>query len=447
MPASGASLAAAASSTAASASRSGVEASRSSAGLEGSVASGLEGATLAGMQAERKAAGALLGLCGALALWGCGAKDEPDSMADGSGEARGMGGGSGTVSLHEGALNGSWQELGVPGAGNRPALATTPTGYYALSRRSVGDSRAPSAWESHLYRSTDGICWQRVEVSDANDNLWLRGVAYGGGNYVLAGMRFGEGDGVVFHSRDGEHWDELPVTTGAPSGLSGVVFAGSRFFALSTFRTLLSSTDGVAWTSIDLATTVMPLDVTFGKGQYLLVGSGDLQRSSDGLQWSPIQLDCAIPGACIMAPDGNVSQSVHYRAVFAAGAFFIDEASSTDGEAWRSLPGQYPQAGVDGHVLGSTATEELASWKPGEAPRPLAAVRYLETLSEDDAPSRMLWNGAVDPNEFDVANFPNESSPPEQVEFPVPGGNDCTVGSCFLVGDRLYLVSAVRGTQ
>lgn len=349
-----------------------------------------------------------------------------------------------TASLPEGALNAgsSWQELGVPGAGSRPALAIAPTGFYALSQRSLGDSKAPSAWESHLYRSTDGIRWQRVSVSGANTDLWLRGVAYGGGNYVLAGMRFGEGDGVVFHSTDGEHWDELPVTTGAPSGLSAVVFAGTRFFALSTFRAVLSSTDGVAWTTTDLSTTVTPLDVAFGDGQYVLVGSGDVQRSNDGLQWLPIQLDCAIPSACITDPDGNVGQGVHPRAVFSAGAFFIDEASSTDGEVWRPLPGHYPQAGVDGYVLGRTATEHLASWRPSEAPRPLAAVRYLEAVSAEDAPTRMLWNGSVDPGEFDGGNFPNDSSLPEALEFPLPDGRDCTVDSCIIVGDRLYLISS-----
>ncbi|HWO08379.1 MAG TPA: hypothetical protein VNN80_02835, partial [Polyangiaceae bacterium] len=301
---------------------------------------------------ERRAAALLLGLCGASGLCSCGTAAERDAATQSSAGA--LENDRAEAALPEEALNATWQELAVPGASNRPALASTPVGFLAVSRRTVGDTRAPSAWESYLYRSSDGIGWQRVEVSADNSNLWLRGVAYGAGHYVLAGMRFGGGDGVIFHSTDAEHWEEIPVSTGAPSGLSAVVFAGSRFFALSTFRTLLSSSDGAAWASVDLGSTVMPLDVTFGNGLYLLVGSGDVQRSADGARWVPTQLDCAMPGACITDPGGNVLQGLHSRAVFAAGTFFIDQASSADGQSWQPLPGRYPRASVGGFVLGST---------------------------------------------------------------------------------------------
>ena len=338
------------------------------------------------------------------------------------------------------AQDATWQELGVPGASNRPALAATPTGFLALSQRQLGDAKAPSAEESYLYRSTDGIRWQQVELSLNNENLWLRGVAYGAGHYVLAGMRFGGGDGVIFHSTDGAHWDETPVVTGAPSGLADVVFAGSRFFALSTFRTLLTSTDGTAWTSIDLKTTVMHMDVAFGAGQFLLVGRGDVQRSSDGRQWAPAQLDCTLPGACISDPDGHVLQGFHSRAVFSDGTFFIDQASSRDGRTWQSLPDQYPFDTVSGYVIGSTATDALAIWSARQAPQPLVSVRYLDTLTGADRSTRLRWNGAIEPSELSIESFPNGEPLPDQIEFPIPGGADCTTAACLVVGDRLYLV-------
>lgn len=390
-------------------------------------------------RAERRLSDVPLWLGQALLVISCGAKNELDSTPSSPGVEK-ADGSTPAMSLPNEALNATWQELGVPGAGNRPALATTPTGYYALSQRSLGDSKAPSAWESHLYRSTDGVHWQRIEASNANDNLWLRGIAYGAGRYVLAGMRFGEGDGVILQSDDGEHWQEQSVTTGAPSGLSNVVFAGSRFFALSTHRTVLTSADGGDWTPVDFSTTVMPLDVTFGSGQYVLVGSGDLQRSPDGLQWTPTPLDCALPGACMVDPSGAVQQGVHHRVVFAAGTFFIDQASSTDGQFWQSLPEQYPFAAIDGHVFGRTATQELVSWRPGEAPRALMSVRYLAALPEDERAARALWNGAVEPEEFTADHFPNDSPLPGQLEFPLPHGDDCTIAPCMVVGDRLYLV-------
>ncbi len=388
----------------------------------------------------------ILGLSTSAALGSCGGATEPP-LGQQARDATNPGGDPGATAPalpREVAVASTWQELGVPGAGNRPDLASAPSGWFALSQRSVGDTRAPSAWESYLYRSEDGIRWQVVNVSDVTDNLWLRGVAYGAGHYVLAGMRMGGSDGTIFHSTDGEHWQELTVATGAPSGLSDVVFAGGQFFALSTFRTLLRSTNGTQWAAIDLATTVMPLDVTFGRDQFLLVGSGDVQRSSDGLSWQPSRLSCDMPGACIANPDGDVAQGLHSRAVFAGGTYFIDQASSADGVTWQSLPGLYPAASVGGYVLGRSSESELALWQPGEGPQPLASVRYVSTLSDGDRAERMRWNGSVHPNEQAIENFPNGEPLPERIEFPIPSGADCSSAPCVQVGNQLYLVSAAR---
>jgi hypothetical protein len=407
---------------------------------------------MAKLQLESGSLARILSLITGVTLWSCSAatdgpasnqqrRDETRSEA-GPGALGNEGGATTWPALtRDAALVATWQELGVPGASNGPDLASTPSGWFALSQRSVGDAKAPSAWESYLYRSLDGIRWQAVRVSDETSNLWLRGVAYGAGHYVLAGMRMGGGDGTIFHSTDGDHWQEIAVATGAPSGLSDVVFSGGQFFALSTFRTLLRSANGIDWRVIDLATTPMPLDVTFGRDQFLLVGSGDVQRSSDGLLWQPSHLRCDIPGACITNPDGGVAQGLHSRVVFAAGTYFIDQASSTDGQSWQSLPGLYPEASIDAHVFGSSAESELALWGPGEAPQSLASVRYVTTLSDADRGERMRWNGSIHPNEQTIENFPNGEPLPEQIEFPIPSSADCISARCVVVGNRLYLVS------
>lgn len=387
----------------------------------------------------------LLLVCIPLGLSACGGAAEQSSPPRASEEDLAHAVNEADPLLPEGAAQATWQELGVASASHGPALAATPAGYFALSQRSVGDAKAPSAWESYLYRSTDGVHWQQVPVSNDNGNLWLRGVAYGAGHYVLAGTRFGGGDGVLFHSTDAERWDEIRVATGAPSGLSDVVFSGGRFFALSTHRTLLTSTDGTTWTAIDLGTkTVAPSDVTFGNGQFLLVGSGDVQRSTDGLTWTPTALDCAMPGACITDPSGNVLQSAHFSAVFAQGNFYIDQATSTDGQTWRSLPGQYPLDDVDGQVIGSTATDLLAIWSTDGSPHGLTSVRYLDALSADDRAERVRWNGSVFPAEVNAQSFPNDAPPPDQLEFPLPSGADCSTAPCVLVDHRLYLIQSAR---
>jgi hypothetical protein len=386
-------------------------------------------------------------VCVPLAVCSCGGSAQQNGTRTSDGDVASEPGGAAALpeqALPEGALEATWRELGVAAANAGPALAATPTGFMALSQRSLGDARVPSAWESHLYRSTDGIRWDRVTVSADNDTLWLRGVAYGAGHYVLAGMRFRGGDGVIFHSTDGESWDEIPVVTGAPSGLADVVFSGGRFFALSTFRTLLTSSDGSNWRSVDLETTVMPLDVTFGQGQFLLVGSGDVQRSTDGLVWTPTPLDCALPGACISDPSGRVLQGLHSRAVFSEGTFFIDQATSTDGLTWAAAPGQYPLDEAGGQVIGSTASAALAIWSGGRAPRPLASIRYVESLSGAERSLRTRFNGALRPTEVGSESYPSDVAMPEQLEFPISGGADCTTKPCVVVSGHLYLLSSER---
>jgi hypothetical protein len=344
--------------------------------------------------------------------------------------------------LGEGGLEATWQELGVAGVSNRPDLASTPAGWLALSRREVGpDPRAASAWESHLYRSSDGIRWQRVEVSDRNENLWLWSVAYGAGRYVMAGSRIPDPGGSIFTSDDGEQWLESSI--GIPDGerLTGVVYTGDRFFAFGRTRGTVFPYVGDGWQPLDLRTRVFPYDLTFGGGRYLIVGSGEPQFSVDGVSWQSAPLECSLPGGCVETPSGDVVAGHQTRAVYAAGRYFIDQATSTGDAAWEALPGLYPEAEVDGYVLGRSDEDALVAWAPEEPARPLRSVRYVDTLSDAERLERMRWNGSIEPREVTFENFPNGAAVPESLEFPLPNGADCNTARCVLVGDRLFLVA------
>jgi hypothetical protein len=345
--------------------------------------------------------------------------------------------------LGEGGLEATWQELGVAGVSNRPDLASTPAGWLALSRRFVGDPRVPSAEESYLYRSSDGIRWQRVEVSDRNDDLWLRGVAYGAGRYVLAGSRFQGPGGSIFTSDDGDSWLEssIGIYEADAEQLRDVSYAGGRFFVFGTSGTVLGSVDGSEWLAIDLRRVVFPWMATFGGGRYLMVGSGAPQFSVDGTSWRPAPLDCSLPGGCIQNPSGQVGMGFHTHAVYAGGRYFIDQATSTGDAAWQALPGLYPEAEVDGYVLGRSEEDALVAWAPEEPARPLRSVRYVDTLSDAERLERMRWNGSIEPREVTFENFPNGAAVPESLEFPLRDGADCNTARCVLVGDRLFLVA------
>src|SRR5687767_3852221 len=87
-----------------------------------------------------------LSLVTGAALWSCGAaSDRPpldqqtrdETASDLERGVQGDDGASSAVSRDD-ALAATWQELGVPGTSNRPDLASTPSGWFALSQRTVG---------------------------------------------------------------------------------------------------------------------------------------------------------------------------------------------------------------------------------------------------------------------------------------------------------------------
>lgn len=109
---------------------------------------------------------------------------------------------------------GAWRLIEVPALGAIPVVIPTPSGWLSLSRRSLGSGKVVEGNESALYHSTDGVHWRLVPIA-GDDDLLLRGVAYGNGRYVIVGGRGSSGlSGVVLTSSDGEHWDERPHRLG-----------------------------------------------------------------------------------------------------------------------------------------------------------------------------------------------------------------------------------------
>src|SRR6187401_1052163 len=86
---------------------------------------------------------------------------------------------------------GAWRIIEVPAASNEPSIVQSPLGWLALSRRTLGDGKAPRGYESVLYRSTDGVHWTSLPLGEQAENVLFSGLAYGAGRYAMAGQRFG----------------------------------------------------------------------------------------------------------------------------------------------------------------------------------------------------------------------------------------------------------------
>jgi hypothetical protein len=319
----------------------------------------------------------------------------------------------------------AWRVIEVPAIGDS-RIVRTPDGWFALSRHLSGYGKVVGNAESTLYRSADGVRWSRIPLQGGDDDLNLRGLAYGGGRYVMVGTRHARG--VVSSSKDGERWSEALQPVGDASDIwRNVVFAGSHFYGLGT-RALGISGDGERW-DVRVISTVQPEAVAFGDGRYVLVGSGPVQISEDGERWRENALDCALPGACISDPDGNVGQSYHSRAIFAEGRFFTEQLSSADGTHWVAAPDRSPVAYEGGYFLGDVSLAAgLEAWvKDG----PIERLRLTRPArAAVTAEGRGLQSIGLLP----------EGARPDQVDVSFDDGLDCTRARCIILDRFLLLV-------
>jgi hypothetical protein len=329
------------------------------------------------------------------AIIGCGGEDEPSG---------------GPLSGDD--LQRPWLQLYVPHALEAAHVARGAAGFLAVSREMLG-GKAILAVNNYLYRSDDGVRWQRLPLEQAPGEFFgFRGLAYGNGRYVMA--RSWGGRNELWTSSDGQQWSRQTFQLEA-SQIAHVTFVQGRFFALTTWKEVFTSEDGGTWTIANLGTTVQPDALTYGHGRFLVVGSGPMQLSFDGLSWRPVSLDCALPGACITDPSGGVGQAHHFHAVFAADRFYVDQLTSGDGMVWQLHGELVPTDYVGGYLFGADQNT-LTAWKPTMPPTPLA----VESV----------------PPPVTIA----EGSAPDTIDALPPTGETCLTHRCLIVDGALYLI-------
>lgn len=324
------------------------------------------------------------------------------------------------------ASGAAWRVIEVPAAANEPALVRTPIGWLALSRRSLGDGKALTPVQSVLYRSWNGVNWESLPLEPGHDDLWLQSLAYGAGRYVMIGRRL-PGGGVIWSSNDGVSWTEIEQGFDQSITWGSVVFAADRFFALGS-RHLGVSEDGQSWISVPIE-LVQPQGVTYGNGRYLLTGGGPVHVSEDGYSWRAHELDCALPGACLTDPSGNVSQANYGSSLFVEGRFFTGQVSSVDGVNWEPHSGRSPSAYADGYFLSGLSDAGLQIWTSSTEPETLHVVRPAKE-AVTAASRRTTSIGVLD----------REGPLPERVDVPFEDELTCETAACVVVGSRLLLV-------
>jgi len=127
--------------------------------------------------------------------------------------------------------------------------------------------------------STNGVTWG---THHAPAGSW-QSIAYGAGRFValssaITGMN-------EMTSTNGVNWSAVA----GPSGeWTGITFGAGRFLAVSAFGQLITSTDGIHWTTTWSRSQFLLNSVAYGNGRFIAVDSadGDALISLDGFHWS-----------------------------------------------------------------------------------------------------------------------------------------------------------------
>ncbi len=131
--------------------------------------------------------------------------------------------------------------------------------------------------------ATASIEWEEADLgwtyrtSGTSNTLW--GVAYGNSTFVIVGQ-----GGTILTSSDGITWTSR---SGTSSHLYGVSYTNSTFMAVGESGTILTSSDGITWTLRTSGTSSLLRGVIYGNSTFVAVGDlGTILTSSDGTSWT-----------------------------------------------------------------------------------------------------------------------------------------------------------------
>src|ERR1051326_515565 len=151
-----------------------------------------------------------------------------------------------------------------------------------------------------LQTSPDGYAWPN-SCNNYGGEPDIEGVAYGSATYVVVTKN---GHSGFFASGSDNLWSSstpptegLPIPinsgagyfrdTGTTSDLLGVAYGNATFVAVGTAGTIITSSDGITWTSRTSGTTNTLYAVTFADSVFAAAGDGGtILTSSDGIAWT-----------------------------------------------------------------------------------------------------------------------------------------------------------------
>lgn len=132
------------------------------------------------------------------------------------------------------------------------------------------------------YSDDNGETWNESTVPISSTNS-AKQIAFGNDKYVVAAT-----DGL-YYSENAETWTLAPnVPTTAGSGWDGVTFGNGVFMAIERLGGVVTSIDGVTWTS-KTALNINGGFITFAGGYFFAGASSyNIHRTTDGTTWERV---------------------------------------------------------------------------------------------------------------------------------------------------------------
>jgi hypothetical protein len=242
-----------------------------------------------------------------------------------------------------------------------------------------------------LLRSTDGINWVQL-----NSTRKLHGITYGGGLFVAVGKK-----GAILTSPEGLIWTTRSVST--TGYVERVICANNRFVGVGEAGLIVTSPDAITWTKVPEITSSDLEGIAYGNGIYVAVGGyfpprgavATVLTSPDGEHWTD---QASVDFLGVRARD----------VTFANGIFVLVgndglTAWSSNGESWEDrfidyydnfravtyAAGNFVAVGNNGILFSS---RDGANWIKN---RSFASMNLRDVIATSDAVLTVGSNGEI----------------------------------------------------
>lgn len=241
---------------------------------------------------------------------------------------------------------------------------------------------------------------QAKAVSNTTQNLTA--VIYGGGQWLVAGE-----NGTILSSSDGITWTTRNSSTTAR--LNAISYGGGQWITIGENGTILTSPDGIIWTAQNAGTAAFLNDISYGAGQWIIVTSEGTLTSPDGIVWTAR----GTPAASIVYGNGQWASAY-------GGRF----QTSTDGINWeinsisnatyskiRYGGGRWVMLSAYGPIIFATSSSDGVNWEAKILSEREGKIRSIafgdglwmgvgEKLYTKTSPDGLNWSTLRPPNNY-----------------------------------------------